>query len=152
MILCIYGCAGSLLLPTCFFLVAASRGLLSSCSAWLFIVAASLIPSTGSRACGLQWLQHTGSVVLAPRISSCGTQALVALRNVDSSQISDRTCVSCIGRIPLSHQGSPKYQFLTHKKVKRFFAPTSNTPKHRLAVRFKYVIYEILSHTFNYAL
>ena len=80
--------------------------------------------------CGLQWSQHVGSVVAAPRLwspgsavaarglSSCGSQALepglssccctglVALQNVGSSWPRDWTCVSCTGRWIL-YQGSP---------------------------------------------
>ena len=155
MILYIYGCAGSLLLPTCFFLVAPSRGLLSSCSHGLFIVVASLVPE--HRLQGL-W----ASVVAAYRLSSSGSQVQQLWCtgfscSEECDLFLDQWSNLCLlhwqaDSLPLSHQGSPKYQFLAHKKVKRLFAPTSNTPKHRLTVRFKYVIYEIISHTFNYAL
>ena len=50
----IFGRAGSLLLHKGFSLVVV-RGLLT----------AGLLQSTGSRACGLQQLQHTGSVLVA---------------------------------------------------------------------------------------
>ena len=65
-----------------------------SCSTWSFVVVAP-------------GLQSTGSIVW--RVG------LVALWHVGSSQIRDRTCVSCIGRqiLPLSHQGSLQPAFHT---------------------------------------
>ena len=124
-------CGSSLLLrlfPRC-----GDWGLLSSCGA------------QASHCDGFSCCRATGSRVLGLRCSTA--------RGV----FPDQGLNLCLlhwqaDSLPLSHQGSPKYQFLTHKKVKRFFAPTSKTSKHRLTISFKYVIYEILSHTFNYAL
>ena len=49
-----------------FYLVAVSLGY--SAGAQVLIVVPSLVQSTGSRAVWLQWLQHAGLVVMAPRL------------------------------------------------------------------------------------
>ena len=63
-LLFISGCAGSSLL--CRLLVAASGGYSPVAVHRLLIAVAFLVRSTGSRAGGLQWLYHVGSVVVVP--------------------------------------------------------------------------------------
>ena len=51
-------------------------GLLFVAVCGLLIVVASLVVEHGLEACGLQELWHVGSVIVAFRLSSCGSQAL----------------------------------------------------------------------------
>ena len=78
---------------------------LSSCSKWGYSSLQCtgfsmqwllLLQSTGSKACGIQKLQHTRSVVWCT--------GLVAPWYVGSSQTKDQTCVPYIGRLILNHQ------------------------------------------------
>ena len=84
----IFACAGSTLL----------RGLFSTCGDWGLL----LLQTMDSRARGLQYLQHVGSIVVAPGLSSTGSTVVVQ-RHVGSFWIRDRTCISCIGRWILYH-------------------------------------------------
>ena len=83
-----------------FSLVAASRGYSLVTVHKLLIVVASLVVEPG-----LQGVQT--SVAVARGLCSCSSQALehrlnscgvVASQHLESSRISNRTCVSCIGR------------------------------------------------------
>ena len=91
----------------------------SSCGEWgllflavrgLLIAVTSLVVEHGLQVRGLQQLQHTGSVVVARRLSSCGSWAqqlwctgLVAPRHVGSPWSMDQTRVPSTGRRILNH-------------------------------------------------
>ena len=89
------------------------------------------MPSMGSghvgfSSCGMwaQKLWHTGSVVVARRLSSCGAcMGLVALRHVGSSQARARTHVPCIGRRILNHCATREAPFfLLGKRFIKFYS------------------------------
>ena len=62
-----------------------------------------LLLSRGSKDSGLQQLQFPGSRTQAHQLWQKGLVALQRVWPVGSSQIKDRTCVSCIGRYILYH-------------------------------------------------
>ena len=66
-----------------------------------------LLQSTGSRVCGFQELQLPGSTAQAPQLW-CMLSAV--LWHVGSSQLRDRTHVSCIGRVILYHWATREIQ------------------------------------------
>ena len=98
---------------TSFSLGAASRALL-----WLWCAGFSLpwlLPrSTGVRACGLQYLQHVGSVVGAPgllehRLSSCGAWAYCSMWDLPGSKVKPVSPLHWqVDSLPVSRQGSPQ--------------------------------------------
>ena len=106
----IFGCAGSSLLYE-LSLVVESGGctLVEVCG--LLVVMASLVWSASSRACG-------ASVVVVRGLQDTGS---VALRNVESSQSRNWTCVLCIGRWIL-------YHWTTMKITDHFFLMLNNIP------------------------
>ena len=73
------------------------QGLLSSCSAGFALLWLLLGQSADSQAHRLQWLQHVGSVVVAPGLQSTGS-VVVAPWHVPSSRTRDQTHVFCTGR------------------------------------------------------
>ena len=75
----------------------------------------SVVKAWDFSSCGCQALEHM--------LSSCGVQALVAPQHVGSSQIRDRSHVSCNGRWILyqSHQGNPSALFLILKCWVEYF-------------------------------
>ena len=99
----IFSCAGSLSLHR-LSLVSGSF-FASQCTG--FSLQWLLLCSLGSRAQGLQWLQHMGSVVAFRRLQSTDQllwlTGLAALQHVGSSRTRDQTHVSCIGRQILNH-------------------------------------------------
>ena len=62
-----------------------------------------MFQSRGSRACGLQQLQHVCSIVWYT--------GLVVLRHMESSWTRDRTCVPCIGRRIPNHWTNREVHF-----------------------------------------
>ena len=81
-----------------------------------FLIAVALGTwNMGSRALGLQFLQHMGSVVIAPRLYSTGSIA-VGHRlscSVACGVFPDEASNPClphrhVDSLPLNHQGSPK--------------------------------------------
>ena len=125
-----YGCVGSSLLG----------GLLFSYSKWglLLLHRAGfssqwllLLPSTGSRVCGLQQLRHTGSVVVAPKLQSTGSRVVVHRLSCSKAYgiFPDQRQNLCLlhwhaDSLPLSHQGSPVGAFyMIVNKCKAYFPP-----------------------------
>ena len=87
-----FGCSGSLLL----FSTCGEWGLLSSCSVWA--PHCSGFSYRRAEALGCARFGSRGLMPLERRLRSCGPQGSVASRRVGSSQISDRTCASNVGR------------------------------------------------------
>ena len=83
------------------------------CSAQASVAVASLVAERGLRGSGLSSC-GSGSRAQAQRLCRTG---LAAPRHVGSSQIRDRTLVSCIGR---SHQGSPQSPVLLSRSFTIF--------------------------------
>ena len=129
-----------------FSLVVASGGYSLVVVHGLLMAVVSLVAEHGSRACGLQQLQHMGSGVVARGLWSTGSifvaHGLFCSWHVGSSWIRDQTPVSCIGRqtLPLSHQGSPA-QCLFCVNVASLNDRLSNT----LSCFHKYLTVKILS-------
>ena len=102
-----------------------ARRLLSGCGVWVFsslVVACRLggwaleLWRVGSRVRGLCSLWHSGTLVEAHGLSSCGTWTLVAPQHV-GSQFPDQESNPCplyckADSLPLDHQGSPDHVVL----------------------------------------
>ena len=75
----------------------------------LLIVVASLVGGTGSRACRLRQFWHVGSVVVAPRLSSCGPWAQLLCGMWD---IPANVSLLAGGFFTTEPPGSPKFIFV----------------------------------------
>ena len=98
----------------------------SSCSAWGLLSRRSVCALPFAVAPleehGLQWLQLPGSRAQAQQLWLMG---LIALWHVGSSQIRDRTRVSCIGRGILYHRVTREAPSLL-----KFYQPSKSSSKH----------------------
>ena len=99
-----------------FYLVAVSLGY--SAGAQVLIVVPSLVQSTGSRAVWLQWLQHAGLAVMAPRLQRTGSAAVahglscsVACGILPDQGLNPSLLHWQASSLPLSQQGSPTLPF-----------------------------------------
>ena len=83
-------------------LVAAGRGYSLVVLHKPLLKVASLVAYHGLQSKWAQQFQHTGSVVAACGLSSCGTWLSCSM-HVEYSRTKDQTCVPCIGRQILNH-------------------------------------------------
>ena len=100
----LFGCAWSALL--CGLSSLWWAGFLSSSGAWASLCGG--FSCCAEQALGCADFSSCSSMTLEHRLSSCGPQGLIAPSHVGSSQIKDRTCVSCDGRQILYHWATRK--------------------------------------------